>query len=237
VLSPSEIDDDFNYTFGTETRRVITVEPAPLTALDYESLVSAGQDLAITNAKNKAKLGELVNIVTEKWGDERVDDYSKDIFEGDISARTLRSYRHVVTYYGSAAHVCRYIDQRVGWSVLRDTAAHFGDTGKAEAAAFLEHVMSSGITTYNETMRTLKGGDATPKAPSLADDLAAKLARVLDAVDGVPEMLDAAADDIATLLQMTSPLKAGRNTEADDYRAKAQAIRDALAMQDAAVTP
>jgi hypothetical protein len=198
--------------------------------LDYESLVSAGQDLAITNAKNKAKLGELVNIVTEKWGDQRVDDYSKDIFEGDISARTLRSYRHVVTYYGSAAHVCRYIDQRVGWSVLRDTAAHFGDTGKAEAAAFLEHVMSSGITTYNETMRTLKGGDATPKAPSLADALAAKLARVLDAVDGVPALLEHAAE-----CESWRPSAEWHVIET--YRAKAQAIRDALAMQDAAVTP
>jgi hypothetical protein len=198
--------------------------------LDYESLVSAGQDLAITNAKNKAKLGELVNIVTEKWGDARVDDYSKDIFEGDISARTLRSYRHVVTYYGSAAHVCRYIDQRVGWSVLRDTAAHFGDTGKADAAAFLEHVMSSGITTYNETMRTLKGGDATPKAPSLADALAAKLARVLDAVDGVPALLEHAAE-----CESWRPSAEWHVIET--YRAKAQAIRDALAMQDAAVTP
>jgi hypothetical protein len=192
--------------------------------LDYESLVSAGQDLAITNAKNKAKLGELVNIVTEKWGDQRVDDYSKDIFEGDISARTLRSYRHVVTYYGSAAHVCRYIDQRVGWSVLRDTAAHFGDTGKAEAAAFLEHVMSSGITTYNETMRTLKGGDATPKAPSLADDLAAKLARVLDAVDGVPDLLDSYAEYIYERSPSITEMDI-----IDGLRAKAQAIRDALA--------
>jgi hypothetical protein len=198
--------------------------------LDYESLVSAGQDLAITNAKNKAKLGELVNIVTEKWGDQRVDDYSKDIFEGDISARTLRSYRHVVTYYGSAAHVCRYIDQRVGWSVLRDTAAHFGDTGKTDAAAFLEHVMSSGITTYNETMRTLKGGDTTPKAPSLADDLAAKLTRILDAVDGVPALLEHAAE-------CESWRPSAEWHVIDTYRAKAQAIRDALAMQDAAVTP
>jgi hypothetical protein len=207
--------------------RPIVIAPSDL---DYESLVSAGQDLAITNAKNKAKLGELVNIVTEKWGDQRVDDYSKDIFEGDISARTLRSYRHVVTYYGSAAHVCRYIDQRVGWSVLRDTAAHFGDTGKADAAAFLEHVMSSGITTYNETMRTLKGGDATPKAPSLADALAAKLARVLDAVDGVPALLEHAAE-----CESWRPSAEWHVIET--YRAKAQAIRDALAMQDAAVTP
>jgi hypothetical protein len=204
-----------------------------ITSLDYESLVSAGQDLAITNAKNKAKLGELVNIVTEKWGDQRVDDYSKDIFEGDISARTLRSYRHVVTYYGSAAHVCRYIDQRVGWSVLRDTAAHFGDTGKAEAAAFLEHVMSSGITTYNETMRTLKGGDATPKAPSLADDLAAKLTRILDAVDGVPELMERAAGN----LEWEGDYDSDPDSVTHVLRAKAQAIRDALAMQDAAVTP
>jgi hypothetical protein len=194
--------------------------------LDYESLVSAGQDLAITNAKNKAKLGELVNIVTEKWGDARVDDYSKDIFEGDISARTLRSYRHVVTYYGSAAHVCRYIDQRVGWSVLRDTAAHFGDTGKADAAAFLEHVMSSGITTYNETMRTLKGGDATPKAPSLADDLAAKLTRILDAVDGVPDLMDRAASN----LEWEGVDDSDPDSIIHTLRYSAQAIRDALAI-------
>jgi hypothetical protein len=203
--------------------RPIVIAPSDL---DYESLVSAGQDLAITNAKNKAKLGELVNIVTEKWGDQRVDDYSKDIFEGDISARTLRSYRHVVTYYGSAAHVCRYIDQRVGWSVLRDTAAHFGDTGKADAAAFLEHVMSSGITTYNETMRTLKGGDATPKAPSLADDLAAKLTRILDAVDGVPDLMDRAASN----LEWEGVDDSDPDSIIHTLRYSAQAIRDALAI-------
>ena len=192
--------------------------------LDYESLVSAGQDLAITNAKNKAKLGELVNIVTEKFGDSKVDDYANDIFEGDIAARTLRSYRHVVTYYGSAAHVCRYIDQRVGWSVLRETASHFGDTGKEDAAAFLEHVMSSGITTYKETMRTLKGGDSAPKAPTLADDLAAKLARLLDAVDGVPEMLEREA----YLIRDERPL------DATTLSTSAQAIRAALVTETAA---
>lgn len=198
-----------------------------LDLLDYESLVSAGQDLAITNAKNKAKLGELAAIVTERYGDGRVEDYSKDISEGDVSARTLRSYRHVVTYYGSAAHVCRYIDQRVGWSVLRETASHFGDTGKEDAAAFLEHVMSSGITTYNETMRELKGADGTPKAPSLADDLAAKLARVLDAVDGVPEMLDNAA-------WLIDGERWTDKRASTDYRAKAQAIREALGVVAAA---
>ena len=184
--------------------------------LDYESLVSAGQDLAITNAKNKARLGELVNVVTERYGDGRVDDYSKDISEGDIEPRTLRSYRHVVTYYGSAAHVCRYIDQRVGWSVLRDTASHFGDSGKADAAAFLEHVMSSGITTYKETMRALKGTDGAPKAPTLADELR-------DMVDQYRAMLLRAADILERIGKYD-----GFDMTADDLLAEAQAIRDAL---------
>jgi hypothetical protein len=187
--------------------------------LDYESLVSAGQDLAITNAKNKARLGELVNVVTERYGDQRVDDYSKDISEGDISARTLRSYRFVVAYYEGSAHVCRYIDQRVGWSVLRDTASHFGDSGKDDAAAFLEHVMSSGITTYKETMRALKGTDGAPKAPTLADELAATLAKMREVMAEVPEMLDTGAAFI---------MSAGHVSTAQAMFDMADTIRDAL---------
>jgi hypothetical protein len=199
-----------------------------LTTLDYESLVSAGQDLAITNAKNKAKLGELAAIVTERYGDGRVDDYSKDISEGDVSARTLRSYRHVVTYYGGAAHVCRYIDQRVGWSVLRETASHFGDTGKEDAAAFLEHVMSSGIVTYNETMRELKGADGTPPKPTLQDQVTQLLARMREVMADVPEMLEE-----ASRLANTHGWTPSYRFASPDYKTKAQAIREALGVTEA----
>ena len=205
-----------------------------ITTLDYESLVSAGQDLAITNAKNKARLGELVNVVTERWGDERVDDYSKDISEGDIKPRTLRSYRHVVTYYGSAAHVCRYIDQRVGWSVLRETASHFGDSGKDDAAAFLEHVMSSGITTYNETMRELKGATEQPRKPTLADELAADVKRLREACEYAVNELAAARHGIFKYSNYL--IEQGCVTDALDaengriYRAT-NAIRDALTVR------
>jgi hypothetical protein len=199
-----------------------------LAQLDYESLVSAGQDLAITNAKNKAKLGELVTVVTENFGDGRVDDYSKDISEGDVSARTLRSYRHVVTYYGGAAQVCQYIDQRVGWSVLRETASHFGDTGKEDAAAFLEHVMSSGITTYNETMRELKGADGTPPKPTLQDQVTQLLARMREVMADVPEMLEE-----ASRLANTHGWTPSYRFASPDYKTKAQAIREALGVTEA----
>jgi hypothetical protein len=63
-----------------------------------------------------------------------------------------------------------------------------------------------------------------------ADALAAKLARVLDAVDGVPEMLTSAA-------RLAEDAGWPANEDVMAYYAKAQAIRDVLAMHDAAVTP
>jgi hypothetical protein len=124
--------------------------------------------------------------------------------------------------------VCRYIDQRVGWSVLRDTAAHFGDTGKAEAAAFLEHVMSSGITTYNETMRELKGADGTPPKPTLQDQVTQLLARMREVMADVPEMLEE-----ASRLANTHGWTPSYRFASPDYKTKAQAIREALGVTEA----
>ena len=181
----------------------------------YEAYVTVGRDVVGAQNRNRVLLAELSRDV----GDD--DRYRNDIADGNIEARTLRSYRHVVDYYGGAARVCRYLDQGAGWKVMSVTASHFGDSGKDDAYAFIEHTLTN-RTTYREAVRTLREGQ--PQKPTLAEELAAKLARLLDAVDGVPELLETAADDAEELYP----------NESREYRAKAQAIRAALVTETAA---
>lgn len=62
---------------------------------------------------------------------------------------------------------------------------------------------------------------------SVINAQAERIAKLEAAVNGAPELLDAAADDHTEVLRQTAPLKAVRDTHADTIRAKAQALRDA----------
>lgn len=62
--------------------------------------------------------------------------------------------------------------------------------------------------------------------------LESEVAGLRGACEGVPDMLEGAADDNTAVLQMTSPLKAERDTMSDELRTKAAAIRAALAPAD-----
>lgn len=182
----------------------------------YEAYVSAGRDVCGAQNRNRVLLAELSRIV----GDD--DRFSHDISDGNIEARTLRDYRHVVDYYGGPARVCRYLDHGAGWKVMSFTAGHFGDSGKDEAYAYIEHTLTY-RTTYREAVKTLRAGQ--PPTPTLAEQVTAAYKRLRDAVDGVPELLEGAIVEIGeehwryTTHGFPTP---------EQFRAKAQAIRDAL---------
>jgi hypothetical protein len=187
----------------------------------YELAIAVGQKRREQADTARVDLGEIARRLSVRWGDATIERYAKDI---GVADRTLRDYRQVVSLltYGAAR---QFVQDGVPWKVM--LSARYHADSAADALAFLETAARDHMT-IDQAERALVL-DSAPKAPSLADALAAKLARVLDAVDGVPEMLEQAARDAEYMT--------GDDSEAGPLRAKAQAIRDALAMQDAAVTP
>jgi hypothetical protein len=185
----------------------------------YELAIAVGQKRREQADTARVDLGEIARRLSVRWGDATIERYAKDI---GVADRTLRDYRQVVSLltYGAAR---QFVQDGVPWKVMLLSARYHADSA-ADALAFLETAARDHMT-IDQAERALVL-DSAPKAPSLADDLAAKLARVLDAVDGVPEHLerDAYLHDVQF---------GGTSLHDARYvqwlRAKAQAIRDALA--------
>lgn len=179
-----------------------------------EMAISIGQQASRDGDRQRIAIGTLADILCRRYAEGSLESFAKNI---SVKARTVRSYRSVVRYYGSV-HLCNLLEQGAAWSLLRETAQAFPDQPDA-ADAFLERALDAHMT-IEEAERELALDTGRVKAPSLADALAAKLARLLDAVDGVPELLIALAGLAGDALEHDLD---------DRAMAKAQAIRDALA--------
>jgi hypothetical protein len=180
-----------------------------------EMAIAAGQQAARDGDNSRAAIGALAEVLCRRYSEGTLETFAKNI---GVKARTVRSYRAVVGYY-SFAHVCNLLEQGAAWSLLRETAQAYPDQ-PAAADAFLERALDAHMT-IEEAERELALDAGRVRSPSLADELAATLARVLDAVDGVPALLEHAAE-----CESWRPSAEWHVIKA--YRAKAQAIRDAL---------
>jgi hypothetical protein len=183
----------------------------------YELAIAIGQKRREQADTVRVELGEIARRLSTRWGDETIERYAKDI---GIAGRTLRDYRQVVSLltFGAAR---QFVQDGVPWKVMLLSARYHADSA-ADALAFLETAARDHMTIDEaERALVLDSRDGAPKAPTLADELAATLARVLDAVDGVPALLEHAAE-----CESWRPSAEWHVIEA--YRAKAQAIRDAL---------
>jgi hypothetical protein len=187
----------------------------------YELAIAVGQNRREQADTARVDLGEITRRLSVRWGDETIERYAKDI---GIAGRTLRDYRQVVSLltYGAAR---QFVQDGVPWKVMLLSARYHADSA-ADALAFLETAARDHMT-IDEAERALVL-ERTPKAPTLADDLAAKLARVLDAVDDVPEMLEE-----ASRLANTHGWTPSYRFASPDYKTKAQAIREALGVTEA----
>jgi hypothetical protein len=184
----------------------------------YELAIAVGQKRREQADTARVDLGEIARRLSVRWGDGTIERYAKDI---GVADRTLRDYRQVVSLltYGAAR---QFVQDGVPWKVMLLSARYHADSA-ADALAFLETAARDHMT-IDEAERALVL-ESAPKAPSLADALAAKLARVLDAVDGVPDLMERAASN----LEWEGVDDSDPDSVIHVLRHRAQAIRDALA--------
>lgn len=179
-----------------------------------EMCIAVGQQAARDGDNSRAAIGALADVLCRRYAEGSLETFAKNI---GVKVRTVSSYRAVVRYY-SYAHLCNLLEQGAAWSLLRETAQAYPDNPDA-ADAFIETALDQHMT-IEEAERALALATETPRKPSLADALAAKLERLMTACEGVPELLTALAGLAGDRLEH----------DLDDMAmAKAQAIRDALA--------
>lgn len=184
-----------------------------------EMCIAVGQQAARDGDTNRATIGALADVLCRRYSEGELATFAKNI---GVKVRTVSSYRFVVRYY-SYAHVCSLLEQGAAWSLLRETAqAHPDDPDAADA--FLETALDQHMT-IEEAERALAKDARRDKAPSLADALAAALAKMREVMDGVPEMLESGAAAIVELIPFYD------EREVWLMHAKAQAIRDALTVR------